>query len=138
MAAQDSQLRKNQALLTSEHRISQSSIPLSLQVFGSALFPPRLRAQTFTPPFVLRCGFGAIFAGAGYVLASGDSRNGSGIATAWSLSYFVLEQFSLGLHKSSRLPRSGLSLALSGATAANAILYGTEYFFLTDEESEPD
>jgi hypothetical protein len=52
-----------------------------LQVFTSAIFPPRLRAQTYTPPFVLRIGFGAIFAGAGYVLASGDSRNGSGIAT---------------------------------------------------------
>ena len=51
------------------------------KVFGSAIFPPRLHAQTFTPPFVLRSGFGAIFAGAGYVLASGDSRNGSGIAT---------------------------------------------------------
>jgi Altered inheritance of mitochondria protein 19 len=46
------------------------------------MFPPTsLRGQTFTPPFVLRMGFGAIFAGAGYVLASGDSRNGSGIAT---------------------------------------------------------
>jgi len=109
---------------------------LSLQVFASALFPPDLRARKFTPPFVLRVGFGAIFAGAGYVLASGDSRNGSGIATAWSLSYFVLEQFSLGLKRSVRLPRSRLSLALSGATAATAILYGTEHYFLDDDESE--
>jgi len=109
-----------------------------LQVFTSAIFPPRLRARTYTPPFVLRIGFGAIFGGAGYVLASGDSRNGSGIATAWSLSYLVLEQFSLGLQRSLRLPRSGLSLALSGATAATAMLYGTEHFFLSDEESELD
>jgi len=85
---------------------------------------------------VLRIGFGAIFAGAGYVLSTGDSRNGSGIVTAWSLSYFVLEQFSLGLQRSLRLPRSRLSLALSGATAATAALYGTEHFFLSDEESE--
>lgn len=107
----------------------------------------------------MRVGFGAIFAGAGYVLASGDSRNGSGIATgnewhielpdfiapyidlgitAWSLSYFVLEQFSLGLQRSVRLPRSGLSLALSGATAATAVLYGTEHFVSGDDESEQD
>ena len=57
---------------------------------------------------------------------------------AWSLSYFVLEQFSLGLQRSLRLPRSGLSLALSGATAATAMLYGTEHFFLSNEESELD
>jgi hypothetical protein len=86
------------------------------------------------------------------VLASGDSRNGSGIATgnsgsldfvalyvdlgtaAWSLSYLVLEQFSLGLQRTLRLPRSGLSLALSGATVATAMLYGTEHFFLGDED----
>ena len=57
---------------------------------------------------------------------------------AWSLSYLILEQFSLGLQRSLRLPRSGLSLALSSATAATAMLYGTEHFFLSDEESEPD
>ena len=56
-------------------------ISSSLQVFASGVFPPRLHAQTFTPPFVLRIGFGAIFAGAGYVLSTGDSRNGSGIVT---------------------------------------------------------
>jgi hypothetical protein len=54
---------------------------LQRQVFASAIFPPRLHAQTFTPPFVLRVGFGAVFAGAGYVLSTGDSENGSGIAT---------------------------------------------------------
>lgn len=119
MAVQNSQSRKDQALVISEQRISQSpsvslyvvyhtlptlfsrripcfglsalcgSCPLipsacsayRFKVLASSLFPPSLHAQTFTPPFVLRMGFGAIFAGAGYVLASGDSRNGSGIAT---------------------------------------------------------
>jgi len=126
-------------MATKEQRISQSSIPcfgLSTLFFASALFPPRLHARTFTPPFVLRIGFGAIFAGAGYVLSTGDSRNGSGIASAWSLSYFILEQFALGLERSLRLPRSRLSLALSGATAATGILYGREHYFLGDGESE--
>ncbi|KAH9994132.1 hypothetical protein BJV74DRAFT_884256 [Russula compacta] len=159
MAARNPQSRKDQALVISEQRISQSPsvslyvayhtlptlfsrrIPcfgLSALFLASSLFPPSLHAQTFTPPFVLRMGFGAIFAGAGYVLASGDSRNGSGIATAWSLSYFVLEQFSLGLQRSLRLPRSGLALTLSGATTATAMLYGMEHFVLGDEESELD
>ena len=66
------------------------------------MFPPRLRAQTFTPPFVLRAGFGAIFAGAGYVLASGDSRNGSGIVTGSD----ALE------HMTELLPTVDLSLQL--------------------------
>lgn len=109
---------------------------MSTLFFASAIFPPRLHAQTFTPPFVLRVGFGAIFAGAGYVLSTGDSKNGSGIASGWSLNYLVIEQFALGLQRSLRLPRSRLAIALSGATAATAILYGTEHFFLSDEESE--
>ena len=66
-------------------------LSLSLQVYGSALFPPSLRTQTFTPPLVLRIGFGTIFAGAGYVLASGDSRNGSGIATGNDISYLNIQ-----------------------------------------------
>ncbi|KAI0306992.1 hypothetical protein B0F90DRAFT_1813826 [Multifurca ochricompacta] len=149
MALQDSQVQKFKDAPTSERRISQS--PLVRQHLTQRISPTPfvqntllrversfMRAQTFTPPFVLRMGFGAIFAGAGYVLASGDSRNGSGVATAWSLSYFVLEQFSLGLQRSLRLPRSKLSIALSSATAAATILYGTEHFFLDDEESELD
>ncbi|KAI0265208.1 hypothetical protein BC834DRAFT_198761 [Gloeopeniophorella convolvens] len=120
-------------------RFSQSSIPcfgLSALFFASAFFPPALHAKTFTPPFVLRVGFGTVFAGAGYVLASGDSRNGSGIATAWSLSYFLIEQFTLGLEKTARLPRSRLAIALSGATAATAALYGTEHFLQDGEDPD--
>ena len=60
------------------------------------------------------------------------------MTTAWSLSYFILEQFLLGFQRSSRLPRSKLSIALSSATAATAALYGTEHFILNDEDSELD
>jgi hypothetical protein len=60
------------------------------------------------------------------------------LTAAWSLSYFVLEQFSLGFQRSLRLPRSRLSLALSSATAATAVLYGTEHFILDAEDSELD
>ncbi|KAI0053794.1 hypothetical protein FA95DRAFT_1552299, partial [Auriscalpium vulgare] len=79
-------------------------------------------------------GFGAIFAGAGYILASGDSKNGSGVATAWSLSYFVVEQFTQGLQRSLRLPRSRLSVVLSGAAASTAVLYGAEHYVFDSED----
>jgi hypothetical protein len=40
----------------------------------------RTRAGSL-PPFLHRAGFSAVFGGAAYVLAAGDTRNGSGIAT---------------------------------------------------------
>ncbi|KAI0034357.1 hypothetical protein K488DRAFT_45644, partial [Vararia minispora EC-137] len=91
-------------------------------------------ATRFMPPFVFRVGFGAIFAGGGYVLASGDANNGSGIMTAWSLSYLVVEQFARGLKKEERLPRSKLSWALNSAAFASAALYGTHHFLVEDFE----
>lgn len=89
------------------------------------------------------------------MLAAGDAQNGSGVMTgelrchscicyvlmswaliAWSLSYFVIEQFSLGLQASLRRPRSPIALALSTATGASAALYGSEYFMLNEEEPD--
>lgn len=46
-------------------------------VLASSLIPPNPRL----PPLMHRVGFGAIFAGAGYVVSCGDTRNGSGITT---------------------------------------------------------
>jgi hypothetical protein len=48
-------------------------------VFTSIFVPPNVAARTFTPPFVFRLGFGAVFAGGGYMIAAGDKRNGSGV-----------------------------------------------------------
>ncbi|KAI0074782.1 hypothetical protein K474DRAFT_1665065 [Panus rudis PR-1116 ss-1] len=107
---------------------SQSPIPiwsLSGLFFATSVFPP----NPSRPPIMIRLGFGAIFAGAGYVLSTGDARNGSGISTAWSLTYLFLN-----LRKSLRPPYSLLSLSLSGATLASAALYGTEYFLLQEKE----
>ncbi|VDB91522.1 unnamed protein product [Peniophora sp. CBMAI 1063] len=119
--------------------LSRSPLPafgLSALFIASAFAPPKFKAKTFTPPFVFRLGFGAIFAGGGYMLAAGDAHNGSGVMTAWSLSYFVIEQFSLGLQASLRRPRSPIALALSTATGASAALYGSEYFSLNEEEPD--
>lgn len=51
-------------------------------VATSALVPPAVLGQgTYFPPYLQRVGFSVVFGGAAYVLAAGDHRNGSGIAT---------------------------------------------------------
>ncbi|KZT06553.1 uncharacterized protein LAESUDRAFT_714280 [Laetiporus sulphureus 93-53] len=107
---------------------SQSPKPvwgLASLFFTSLLVPPRPEI----PPLLLRACFGAIFTGAGHVLSCGDARNGSGITTAWSLTYLLIN-----LRKSLTPPRHPVSLALSGATLASAAIYGTEYFVLQKDE----
>ncbi|KAI0782548.1 hypothetical protein C8Q75DRAFT_811640 [Abortiporus biennis] len=91
---------------------------------GSAFLPSNARR----PPLMYRFGFGAVFAGAGYVLSTGDARNGSGISTAWSLMYLFLN-----LRSSLRRPVLFSSVLLSGATIASSALYGSEYFLLQEE-----
>lgn len=59
------------------------------------------------------------------------------LSLAWTLSYLIIEQFTRGLNRSQRLPRSRLSILLSAATAATATLYGTEHFILQDDDG-PD
>jgi len=107
---------------------SQSPTPvwsLAGLFLTSSLIPPK----STMPPLMHRIGFGAIFAGAGYVLSCGDVTNGSGITTAWSLTYLFLN-----LRKSLAPPRHPASLVLSTATLVSSVLYGTEYFVLPKEE----
>ncbi|OSX59610.1 hypothetical protein POSPLADRAFT_1151133, partial [Postia placenta MAD-698-R-SB12] len=90
-----------------------------------SLIPPNPRL----PPLMHRVGFGAIFAGAGYVVSCGDTRNGSGITTAWSLTYLFLN-----LRKSLLTARHPLSLVLTAATLASSTVYGSEYFLLQEKD----
>ncbi|KAF8308510.1 hypothetical protein DL93DRAFT_1881268 [Clavulina sp. PMI_390] len=103
---------------------------LSALLLGSSFVPPARAA--LLPPFYQRFGFGLIFSGAGYVLGTGDVRNGSGIATSWSLMYLFLN-----LRSSFRATpaRSPLSMLLSVGALSTASLYGSEYFWvLPDQE----
>lgn len=79
--------------------------------------------HTHIVPFLHRVGFSATLGGAGYAISAGDVRNGSGIATAWSLMYLFLH-----FRKSLKAPRNPLSLALAGGAAVCAGTYGMEYF----------
>jgi hypothetical protein len=51
-------------------------------VATSAVIPSTvIRPNVYFPPYLHRVGFSLAFGGAAYVLAAGDARNGSGIAT---------------------------------------------------------
>ncbi|KAG2030651.1 hypothetical protein BDR03DRAFT_905850 [Suillus americanus] len=91
---------------------------------ASAVIPSTVvRPNVYFPPYLHRVGFSLVFGGAAYVLGAGDARNGSGIATAWSLTYLFLH-----LRRSLRPPFYPITLAMTAGTAACAALYGTEYF----------
>ncbi|TCD68618.1 hypothetical protein EIP91_010273 [Steccherinum ochraceum] len=107
---------------------SQSPWPIwsvSALFLASSIFP----ASPATPPIMMRLGFSAIYGGAGYVLHAGDAHNGSGISTAWSLTYLLLNA-----RKSFRRPFSAGPVALTTATLASSALYGAEYFLLQGED----
>ncbi|KAH7887301.1 hypothetical protein F5I97DRAFT_1951056 [Phlebopus sp. FC_14] len=105
-------------------RSKAPALALSTLFAGSVFVPPTLlRPNVYFPPYLHRVGFSLVFGGAAYVLSTGDERNGSGIATAWSLTYLFLN-----LKASLRSPRHPLTLAMAGGAAGCAALYGTEYF----------
>ncbi|CUA67818.1 hypothetical protein RSOLAG22IIIB_03247 [Rhizoctonia solani] len=76
------------------------------------------------PPLYQRIGFPFIFLGAGYVLSTGDKRNGSGISTAWSATYLFLNG------RTALRTRSPSALMLTAAATTTLGIYGTEYFYL--------
>lgn len=78
---------------------------------------------TGLPPLYQRIGFPFIFLGAGYVLSTGDKRNGSGIPTACSATYLFLNG------RNALRARIPASLALTVAAAVTLDLYGSEYFY---------
>ncbi|PAV21473.1 Pathogenesis-related 1 [Pyrrhoderma noxium] len=90
---------------------------------ASSAIPPN--AFKNLPPFPQRAGFSLIMFGAVYVTSTGDVSNGSGISTAWCLTYLFWNG-----RRSLTAPRNPVSLFLTGATALCTGLYGTEYFVL--------
>ena len=136
--------------------VSLHPILVASSLFAPALLPslqsPPLAPTATTatlprpplPPFLHRVGFAVAFGAASYVLATGDTRNGSGISTgvspeltfvwvnlphtdliaAWSLTYLFLH-----LRNTLRPPRHPAGLALAGSVSGCAALFGTEYFY---------
>lgn len=75
------------------------------------------------PNIFWRLGFTWVFAGSGYMLSTGDIRNGSGTTTGSALIYLFYH-----MRTSLRAPRSGPSVLLTAATSSIAAIYGSEYF----------
>ncbi|KAI6046809.1 hypothetical protein EDC04DRAFT_2876603 [Pisolithus marmoratus] len=101
--------------------VAQSKLPAlttSILFATSALVPPAvLGLNVYFPPYLQCVGFSCL----------GDHRNGSGITTAWSLTYLFLH-----LRKTLKAPRYPLMLAMASGAAGCAALYGTEYFIFQD------
>ncbi|KAH7105076.1 hypothetical protein BKA62DRAFT_435837 [Auriculariales sp. MPI-PUGE-AT-0066] len=75
------------------------------------------------PNIFWRLGFTWVFAGTGYMISTGDIRNGSGTTTGCALIYLFYNA-----RDSLRRPRSGPSVLLTAATVGIAGIYGSEYF----------
>ncbi|KAM0751614.1 hypothetical protein T439DRAFT_379722 [Meredithblackwellia eburnea MCA 4105] len=87
-----------------------------------AAVPTTVRSPTGFPHLVQLPLFAAIFGGAGYMVHAGDPVNGSGTATAWSLTYLFLHG------KKSLLSRRPGPMLLSSAVALLASVEGADYF----------
>ncbi|KAI9106204.1 hypothetical protein DFS34DRAFT_602571 [Phlyctochytrium arcticum] len=90
---------------------------VSTLCFASAI--PSLRRARGWPGYFPLIGFGAVFAGASYVLAR-DPDNGASTTTAWGLVYASL--FTRSTLASRRIGPIGLLLTVVGTTG----LYGAE------------
>ncbi|KXN74542.1 hypothetical protein CONCODRAFT_67405 [Conidiobolus coronatus NRRL 28638] len=69
-------------------------------------------------------GFGSIFAGVGYISSTGDVYNSTGIATAWSLTYCILNLKQTVFTS----PRHILPMALTSTVVTQGIIYGQRYY----------
>jgi hypothetical protein len=88
----------------------------------------RLGASINVPHIGYRVFFAGIFGFSGYAMGpGGDIRNGTGIATAWSVAYIMLNA-----KKTFKRPMHPLALAMMGGAGLCAGVYGTEYFVYQD------
>lgn len=77
------------------------------------------------PPFWQLAFFAAAFGTGGYMIDQGDVLNGSGVVTAWSLTYVLFKT----LPSVKQLPRNPLALSLSAAVVTLGLgVHGSHYF----------
>ncbi|CAG8463247.1 7196_t:CDS:2 [Ambispora leptoticha] len=85
--------------------------------------PLAIRKIQGVPSYFQCMAFGAIFGFSGYITYTGDTYNGAGTSTAWSLTYLIIN-----LPKSIK-SRRPIPITLSTVALANAIIYGKESWF---------
>ncbi|UZJ51649.1 hypothetical protein CBS101457_000969 [Exobasidium rhododendri] len=93
------------------------------KLLGSSHLKSAIPLRSALPPFWQLAGFAVAFGGGGYMIEKGDSLNGSGTVTAWSLIYLFFHGAS-ALRRPAALP---LALTLSTATIGLAV-HGSLYF----------
>ncbi|SJX63287.1 uncharacterized protein SRS1_14108 [Sporisorium reilianum f. sp. reilianum] len=92
------------------------------QKAASAQMQPPLRT---VPPFWQLAFFAAAFGTGGYMIDQGDQLNGSGVITAWSLTYLIFKT----APSIKQLPKNPLALSLSSAVLAIGLgVHGSHYF----------
>ncbi|KAJ1018438.1 hypothetical protein NDA18_006592 [Ustilago nuda] len=80
--------------------------------------------RTF-PPFWQLAFFAAAFGTGGYIIDQGDALNGSGVVTAWSLTYLLFKT----VPSINQLPRNPLAAALSTAVLTIGLgVHASHYF----------
>ncbi|KAI9478647.1 MAG: altered inheritance of mitochondria protein 19 [Benjaminiella poitrasii] len=98
---------------------SNSPYPVwALSALTLATLPLSARKSPGIPSVLQTVAFSAIFAGAGYVINTGDADNGSGISTAWCLSWSFLNA------KTAMKSMKPVPITLLSAVALNTIIYG--------------
>ncbi|KAL9939123.1 hypothetical protein V8E36_001936 [Tilletia maclaganii] len=95
---------------------------------GSGIVAAARAPLSALPPFYQLVGFSAIFGGAGYIVAQGDSLNGSGVMSAWTMLYLCF-RFIPSLRLTA--PGEPLPLVLSLSTMAVGSTYAAHYFSRT-------
>ncbi len=77
------------------------------------------------PPFWQLAFFAAAFGTGGYIIDQGDALNGSGVVSAWSLTYLLFKT----LPSVKQLPKNPLALSLSTAVLTVGLgIHGSHYF----------
>jgi hypothetical protein len=86
---------------------------------------PSLAPVRTLPPFWQLAFFAAAFGTGGYMIDEGDHLNGSGVVTAWSLTYLLFKTVPVAR----QLPRNPLAMSLSAAVLALGLgVHGSHYF----------
>ncbi|EPQ25955.1 uncharacterized protein PFL1_06411 [Pseudozyma flocculosa PF-1] len=122
--------RQQQAAKAAQAASSHGSSSLAARLVANAKAQSVRRATAAStlravPPFWQLAGFAALFATGGYIIDHGDALNGSGVVSAWSITFLLFRT----LPTLKLLPRSPLALALSTSVATLGLgVHGCHYF----------
>lgn len=86
---------------------------------------PKLRPPRLVPPFWQLLGFSVFFGAGGYMIEQGDVLNGSGVLSAWSLTYVTFATLPALRH----MHRSPLSMLLSASVVGMGLGIYANYYF---------